>query len=168
MENNPCNQLSGDQAGERAALPTSPKRKPGRPLGTTKDALEARKTGGMEKVGEVQLEQRKVISRQRLDCRKLGTVIGKALPGTEDPKDIASLARSTAILHDLERAAYDFGATPGQVKAVIVVPMVAGSMETWQQASTNVLGQVLDAVAGPPARRIEADVIDMAEEGSEE
>ena len=154
--------------GEHAAPPASPRRGPGRPKGLTSKVLAARAPAGLDKVSKAQQEQRAVIKRQREDCRRLGTVIKQATPGTGDPKDIAALARSTSILHGLERDAYDFGSTPGQVKAVIVVHAKAENMETWQKNSESVLGRMADAITGPAPRKIEADVLDEPEEGPDD
>ena len=143
------------------------KRRPGRPPGSKNKPKEPDElTGTLTRASKLSRDQQRVIASQQADCRRLGQVVKDATPGQQDPRDIGALARATSILHELQRKAFDFGDQGAQVRAIIVVPATAGTMEGWQGTARKVLGKVMDVADPLPQRVIEADVLDEPASGS--
>ena len=104
-----------------------------------------------------QRKQKQVASRQCTDLQTLQKAIKKrAEEGNLDASDIGHLSRATKTLHDLERTAYGFGLKSSQVRAVIIIPAAADSMEAWEKLAEVALGRpALPAVA--PSRLVVPD-----------
>ena len=99
-------------------------------------------------------DQQKVIRLQRTDCNRLRTRV-KQIAGRQDldPAGLAQLARSTAILHERERAAYDIGKEQSREKAVFIMPVAPKTIEDWLSATTGMLPQVQTEQVDPDAGR---------------
>ena len=122
-------------------------------------------------------DQQKVIRLQRTDCNRLRTRV-KQIAGRQDldPAGLAQLARSTAILHERERAAYDIGKEQSKAKAVFIMPVAPKTIEDWLSATTGMLprgqAQQDDADAGrhiedPIQGEVPADFDEVPLEGQE-
>ena len=145
-------------------MDTPTKRKPGRPKGTTKTVMAQRQgdtSGELDKVAKTARRQKRIIQRQRQDCRRLAGVIQDATPEARDPRDIGALARATSLLHDMERKAHEFGEQGTTGKTVIIIPQVITNMDEWQKVSAVGLQAKLAQAPEPAGRRryIEADVM---------
>jgi len=120
------------------------------PITTTKDQapIRAAKTKSAVK------------SRQKVDLVSLRDDINRTRHQADalDPKDVASLARSTQILHTLERDAYDLGAPGLKVNAVILLPVLSGDMGSWAKQAAGYFPPVEDAQSNRRVGVVEDDI----------
>ena len=75
-----------------------------------------------------------VLLRQKRDLVALrGDIQRTRESGDLTPTGLANIARSTQILHSLERDAYDLGAPGRKVNAIMLLPVSEASMDEWNK-----------------------------------
>ena len=142
----------------KSAAYTADMAKIGKPPGTTKAVMAARRAAGPEAefVVRQQTAQERIASRQRKDLKKLQKAIESAgdQGRTLDPNEAGHLARATKTLHELEARAYGFNEQSNAVKAIILIPAAPKTMGEWSALSQGIFGTGHLPPASPGRRLI--------------
>ena len=139
-------------------MPTK-KKGPGRPKGKSnkdyavergiKEVERAEKGSDLDKAQKSQQAQDAIKTRHKSDLAELKTTIKGSMrllkkmhdAGATDASAVGQVTRSMERLHAMEREAHGFNKRSSAIKAIILLPIQADSMEAWADAAVRGMGK---------------------------